>query len=63
VTGGRDWGTECRSATEYEVGLAVGKRWSIATGCRNVHEDDLAFARFRNATECVRDEVGLHHAV
>jgi hypothetical protein len=54
VTAGRVviGGTKFRSATECEGGFCVGKRWLIATGSRIFHEDDVALARFRNATEC-----------
>jgi thiamine monophosphate synthase len=48
VIGGR----KCRSATECEEeGLAVGKRWRIATISSIFHEDAVALARFRNATK------------
>jgi hypothetical protein len=54
VTAGRVviGGMKCHSATECEgEGLCVGKRWRIATGSRIFHDDDVALARFRNATE------------
>jgi hypothetical protein len=62
VTAGRVeiGGKKCCSSTECEgERLSVGQRWSIATGSRMFDEDDVALARYRNATECE----GLHYAV